>query len=142
MEDLQSEEAQARESASDKNRSEIASLKEAIDTLFPTSPALAYSQSLDLLDLCEEEGLVLEGAFARATLAMVLIMWKGEVELAEKWVESAWREFGVARGLEGEDARRWGRWVGKVGEHPRWGCLGKWEFGGAKKGDGEGEGSA
>lgn len=109
-----------------------------MDALFPTEPALAYSQSLDLLDLCEEEGLVLEGAFARSTLAMILIMWGGEVEEGEKWVESAWSEFVVARGEDGEDAKRWGRWKGRVGEHPRRGCLGGWDF--EKKEGGAGAG--
>lgn len=114
---------------SDSNRAEIARLKGEIDRLFPTDAEQAYACSQELRALCETETLWLERAFASATLAQVLIMYGvGGSPLAERWAATAAEEFAISRGKDGEDARRWQRWVGKTAEHPRNGCLGKFDF--------------
>ena len=115
---------------SDARRARIAELKTEVDALFPVEPQKAYTASRTLLVLCEEESLAVEAAFARATLAQIVIMWGGAEELAERLVEEVWRAFVCVRGEEGEDARRWARWRGRgqVGKHPRWGGLGRCEF--------------
>ncbi|CDZ98157.1 Predicted histone tail methylase containing SET domain [Phaffia rhodozyma] len=116
-------------SESDIRRSRIQALKLQIDKSFPTSPRETYLDAIRLVQTCRAEGLKLEEAFALATLAQVLIMWGGAgTEKCESVVKQVTDAFGIVRGKGGEDATRWARWLGRTGEHPRAGVLGKWDF--------------
>lgn len=82
-----------------------------------------------MVEVCREEGLKVEEAFGWATLAQVMIMWGGAGgEECESVVREAVRAFEIVRGQDGEDAKRWRRWVGKTGDHPRNAVLGSWDF--------------
>jgi hypothetical protein len=112
----------------DAARQRAAELKATIDGCFTSDPEGGYRASVALLRTTAEAGLVVEQAFALATLAQLLILWgAGGTALAEEYVSKTVDAMRLCRG-EGDEWRRWVAWRGRTAEHPRNGAVGSFDF--------------
>lgn len=112
----------------DQLRAAIATLKVQVDRTFTTDPSAAFEASLGLLKATRKAKLVVEHAFALATLSQLLILWgAGGSALCEAYVKQTTEAMRVCRG-ENDDWARWVKWEGKTAEHPRNGVVGMFDF--------------
>lgn len=115
-------------STADATRKRTAELKSTIDSCFASDPEGGYRASVALLQATAEAGLVVEQAFALATLAQLLILWGGGGSaLAEEYVAKTVDAMRLCRG-EGDEWRRWVAWRGRTAEHSRNGAVGTFDF--------------